>query len=73
MSAPLPQAPRDRFQRLIEEGLSGRAAARRLQVSPATGARWAHAIRIKRSGINTYRFKIVTCFFKGITCWSCGR
>jgi transposase len=47
MSAPLPQALRDRFQRLIEEGLSGRAAARRLQVSPATGARWSHAIRIK--------------------------
>lgn len=45
MSAPLPDALRARFQRLIEEGLSGRAAALRLQLSPATGARWALAIR----------------------------
>jgi transposase len=45
MSAPLPHALRTRFQRLIEEGLSGRAAALRLKVSPATGARWAVAIR----------------------------
>jgi transposase len=45
MSAPLPNALRTRFQRLIEEGLSGRAAALRLKVSPATGARWAVAIR----------------------------
>lgn len=47
MSAPLPMALRDRFQRYIEEGLSGRAAARRLKVSPATGARWAQAIRTR--------------------------
>jgi transposase len=33
------------FQHYIEEGLSGRAAARRLRLSPATGARWARAIR----------------------------
>jgi len=45
MSAPLPDALRSRFQRYIEEGLSGRAAALRLKVSPTTGARWALAIR----------------------------
>ena len=49
MSAPLPNALRMRFQRLIEEGLSGRAAALRLKLrlklSPATGARWAFSIR----------------------------
>lgn len=47
MSAPLPSALRTRFQRLIEEGLSGRAAASRLKLSPATGARWARSIRTK--------------------------
>ncbi len=45
MSAPLPDALRARFQRYIEEGLSGCAAALRLKLSPATGARWALAIR----------------------------
>ena len=45
MPAPLPTALRDRFKRYIEEGLSGRAAALRLRVSPATGARWAQLIR----------------------------
>ena len=45
MSAPLPKALRARFQQYIEEGLSGRAAALRLRLSPATGARWARAIR----------------------------
>jgi transposase len=45
MSAPLPEALRARFRRLIEEGLSGRAAALRLKLSPATGARWGLAIR----------------------------
>ena len=45
MSAPLPDALRARFQKLIEEGLSGRAAALRLRLSPATGARWAFLIR----------------------------
>ncbi len=45
MSAPLPDALRARFQRYIEEGLSGRAAALRLKLSPAAGARWALAIR----------------------------
>lgn len=39
MSAPLPEALRARFQRLIEEDLSGRTAALRLHLSPATGAR----------------------------------
>lgn len=45
MSAPFPSALRTRFRKLIEEGLSGRAAALRLKVSPATGARWGLAIR----------------------------
>jgi transposase len=45
MSAPLPDALRARFQRLIQEGLSGRAAALRLKLSPATEARWGLAIR----------------------------
>jgi transposase len=47
MSAPLPSALRIRFQKCIEEGLSGRAAAARLRVSPATGARWARQIRVR--------------------------
>jgi transposase len=45
MSAPLPEALRTRFRKLIEEGFSGRAAALRLKLSPATGARWAFAVR----------------------------
>ncbi len=45
MSAPFPNALRARFQRYMEEGLSGRAAAARLTVSAATGSRWARAIR----------------------------
>ena len=45
MSAPMPEAVRARFQTLIEEGLSGRAAALRLKLSPATGARWGLSIR----------------------------
>lgn len=48
MPAPLPKELRDRFARLIGEGLSGREASRRLQVSVATGGRWAREIR--RSG-----------------------
>jgi len=40
MSGPLPDALRARFQKLIEEGLSGRAAALRLKLSPTTEARW---------------------------------
>lgn len=47
MSAPLPLALRGRFQRLVEEGLSGRAAALRLKLSAATGARWARQVRTK--------------------------
>ncbi len=47
MSAPLPSALRIRFQRYIEEGLSGRAAALRLKLSPATGAWWARQVRMK--------------------------
>ena len=42
---PLPDALQARFQQLIEEGLGGRAAALRLKLSPATGARWGLAIR----------------------------
>lgn len=49
MSAPLPDALRARFQKLVEEGLSGRAAALRLKLSPATGARWGLSIR--RTGV----------------------
>lgn len=45
MSAPLPVALRARFKACIEEGLSGRAAAARLKLSPATGSRWARSIR----------------------------
>jgi transposase len=47
MSAPLPSALRARFQRYIEEGLSGRAAALRLKLSPATGARWAWQVKTR--------------------------
>ncbi|MEM6479623.1 MAG: transposase [Pseudomonadota bacterium] len=45
MSASLPDALRARFQRLIEEGLSGRAEALRLNLSQASAARWGLAIR----------------------------
>jgi len=41
----LSSALRTRFHRYIEEGLSGRAAALRLQRSPATGARWARRVK----------------------------
>lgn len=47
MSAPLPSALRTWLQRCIEEGLSSRAAALRLRLSPATGAGWGRAIRTK--------------------------
>lgn len=47
MSAPLPLVLRTRFQRYIEEELSGRAAALRPKLSPATGARWARQVRTK--------------------------
>ena len=45
MSAPLPSALRSRFQKYIEERLTGRAAALRLGFSPATGARRARQVR----------------------------
>mgnify|MGYP000350542524 CR=1 FL=1 len=45
MSAHLPDAFRTRFQLLFEEGFSGCAAALRLKLSPATGARWSLSIR----------------------------
>jgi transposase len=45
MPAPLSLDIRLRFQRCIEDGLSGRAAARRLMISPASGARLAKRIR----------------------------
>ena len=54
MSAPLPDTLRARFQQYIEEGLSGRAAALRLKLSPATGGRWALAIqRTERAEVAT--------------------
>jgi len=43
----MPSALRARFQKYVEEGLSGRAAALRLKVSPATGARWARQVRTR--------------------------
>ena len=45
MSAPMPSALWARFQKYVEEGLSGRAAALRLKLSPATGPRWALQFR----------------------------
>jgi transposase len=45
MSAPLPDALRARFQRLIEEGISECATALQLEVSVVIGARWRLAIR----------------------------
>ena len=45
MSAPLPSALRVRFQEYLSEGLSGRAAAARLKLSPATGVRWQRKLR----------------------------
>ena len=48
MPAPLPASLRDRFKQYIDEGLSARAAALRLRISPATGVRWAQ--RIRRGG-----------------------
>jgi transposase len=45
MPAPLSPDLRRRFQRYIEDGLSGRDAARRLMISPATGARLAKRVR----------------------------
>ncbi|MBO6778003.1 MAG: transposase [Marinibacterium sp.] len=47
MSAPFPPALRTRFQRYIEEGLSGRAAALRLKLSPSTGALWTRWVMTK--------------------------
>lgn len=49
MPAPLPKQLRDRFARLIEEGLSGREASRRLHLSAATGARWRR--QVQTSGV----------------------
>ena len=40
MSSALSSELRTRFCEYIEEGLSGRAAAARLKLSAATGARW---------------------------------
>lgn len=45
MPAPLSQDLRRRFRRYIEDGLSGREAARRLLISPATGVRLARRVR----------------------------
>lgn len=45
MPAPLSLDLRRRFQRYLEDGLSGREAARRLMISAATGARLAGKVR----------------------------
>ena len=45
MPAPLPKGRRDRFARLLREGLSARKASRRLLVSAVAGGRWAWQIR----------------------------
>ena len=45
MPAPLSLDLRSRFCRYIEDGLSGREAARRLRISPATGVRLAGKVR----------------------------
>lgn len=45
MPAPLSMDVRRRFARLIEEGMSGRGAAARLMISPATGTRLARKVR----------------------------
>lgn len=47
MSAPLPMALLARFQKYIEEGLNGRAAALRLKLSAATGAQWTRQVRVR--------------------------
>ena len=46
---PLSQDLRVRFCRALDRGLSARAAARLLEVSPATGVRWAQAWRRRGS------------------------
>ena len=45
MGVALPPALRARFKECIDEGLSGRAASKRMKVSAATGSRWLLAIR----------------------------
>ena len=45
MPAPLSLDIRERFARLVKDGVSGREAARRLQLSAATGTRWARDVR----------------------------
>ncbi len=45
MPAPLSMDLRERFACLIKDGFSGREAARRLQISAATGTRWARDVR----------------------------
>lgn len=49
MPAPLSLDLRRRFRFWIEEGLSGREAARRLRISAATGARLAQKVRCGQS------------------------
>ena len=50
MSAPLPEALRARVQTSMDEGARGRAAALRLKLAPAAGARWALAVRRRAQG-----------------------
>ncbi len=49
MSAPLSIDLRDRFRKLIEVGMSGREAARRLLISPATASRLSRKVRSRSS------------------------
>ena len=46
MPAPLSMDVRRRFAQLVEGGMSGRAAAARLLISPATGVRFARRVRL---------------------------
>ena len=76
MSAPLPDALRARFQGYIEEGLSGRAAALRLKLSPATGACERTPIPSENSSASsathikkdTGRDRTPSCSCKAATC-----
>ncbi len=45
MPVPLSMDLRERFARLVKGGVSGREAAHRLQLSAATGTRWARDVR----------------------------
>jgi hypothetical protein len=50
MTAPLSSDLRRRFEVLALSGLNGAEAVRRLIVSPDTGARLAHKVRVSQEG-----------------------